>query len=196
MLNYVQTFVGRSPTIYTTANSSPEEYDERLKNAFEAAAFLANEQWLTSTTGGSLSVIYDAGLPTELPRISEVGIALISILLAIFLAGLLATALYSNRTPRWTNRLDSLAMMQLGAAVADRLPLVVIEDSRPVKVLDETPGWIGDECSEQDGIGQLRLSARPPLRPRRRYRCFKHDHEKSLVRQPGRPYSRIAPPVR
>lgn len=188
ILTYVQMFIG----IRTWIVDSPSgpDYDKRLNNAFEAAAFLANEQWLTAASKtATLMVSYDPGEPTQVPHISKAGIILISCLLGIYLAGLLATAVYSSWAPRWASRLDSLVMMQYGAAVADQLSMKVIADSQLVKVLDETPGWLGDASGEGDLVGELRLGARTPLRAKRRYICFEHDHETSPERKTRPPAS-------
>lgn len=175
LLAYVQAFIG--PVSYGPGVSVLQSvYDERLKNAFEAAAFLANEQWLTTAaTQVTLAVSYDAGNPTQVPNISEAGIVIVSLLLAIYLIGLLATATYSSWNPRWTSHLDSLAMMQLGAAISDRLPLRVVADSHLMKTLDETPGWVGDGGCDEGAVGELRLGARSQLRAKRRYACYEHD---------------------
>lgn len=190
ILMYVQMFIG-SRTWITDSPSSPD-YDKLLNNAFEAVAFLANEQWLTAASDfTTLTVRYDPGEPTQVPHISKAGTILISCLLSIYLAGLLATAVYSGWAPRWASRLDSLVMMQYGAAVADQLSMKVIADSQLVKVLDETPGWLGDASGEGDLVGELRLGARTPLRAKRRYICFEHDHETSPERKTRPPASHV-----
>ncbi|KAK4610169.1 hypothetical protein CLAFUW4_14196 [Fulvia fulva] len=55
----------------------------RISNAFNAAAFLANEAWMTSpTVDATLDVYYDEGADTLVPVISTAGIVTISLLLA------------------------------------------------------------------------------------------------------------------
>ncbi|KAK3676798.1 hypothetical protein LTR78_003575 [Recurvomyces mirabilis] len=183
LLEYVQTFIGpRATTGYTSPNQPP--YDKLLANAFEAAAFLANEQWLTSAKQTTLTVSYDAGIPRQALHISEAAIILISILLGIYLAALLGVAFYSNRDPRWTNRLDSLVMMQYGAAIADTLPMNVVADRGGLAILDEAPGWVGDVNDiGQASVGMLGLGGTTPLRARKRYMCFEHDHEGEAVQK-------------
>ncbi|KAK4552849.1 hypothetical protein LTR86_009981 [Recurvomyces mirabilis] len=181
LLEYVQTFIGpRTTTGYISPNEPP--YDKLLANAFEAAAFLANEQWLTSARETTLTVSYDAGILRQALHIPKAAIMLISILLGIYLAALISVAVYSNRGPRWTNRLDSLAMMQYGAAISDRLPINVVADRDGLEILDEAPGWIGDHHGDAS-IGVLGLGGTTPLRARRRYTCFEHDHEGEAVQE-------------
>ncbi|KAK5721864.1 hypothetical protein LTR15_006457 [Elasticomyces elasticus] len=180
LLSYVQLFIA-DPGM-GSSNPRGAHYDDILANAFEAAAFLANEQWLTSARVARFSVNYDAGVPSQALHISEAGIILISVLLSIYLAALFGVAMYSNRDPRWTNRLDSLVMMQYGAAIADRLPMNIIVDRQRMHVLDETPGWIGDVMDEDRSVGELGLGGAEPLRAGRRYRCFEHDDERERMR--------------
>jgi hypothetical protein len=108
------------------AGSSPEV----VNNAFEAAAFLANEAWLVqSTPNPTLSVNFDLGADTEIPVISLAGIILISVLLLIYLVALCALAIYSVSTPVWTATLDAYDMMRIGAAVSvDCVPLMYERD--------------------------------------------------------------------
>ncbi|KAF2210249.1 hypothetical protein CERZMDRAFT_99664 [Cercospora zeae-maydis SCOH1-5] len=60
----------------------------------------------------------------------------------------------------WTSRLDAFTMMQLGAAIAEHLPLQLADDAHMVQILDEVPGWIGDggkhsEADTTDYTGYL-----------------------------------------
>ncbi|KAI5364563.1 Putative major facilitator, sugar transporter, major facilitator superfamily [Septoria linicola] len=148
---YVQMFVGPD---YGVAEKGPA-YDDRLSNAFEAAAFLANELWLTSEDDATLTVCYDPGAGIQVSHISSPGMILISVLLGIYLVALLATAIYGNWGGHWTSRLDSFTMMQLGAAIADKLPLQLANNTDKIRILDETPGWVGDvqEHPDIDAIG-------------------------------------------
>jgi hypothetical protein len=146
---------------------------ETITNAFEAAAFLANEAWLVKSTGDpTLFVSYDLGMDTDVPIISKGGIILVSILLSIFLVTLLALAIYSTRTPVWTSNLDAFAMMRIGASMPDKLSLVYVRDSDKVAILDELPGWIGDATEGHGGIGDLGLGAKTHLRKTRKIRCY------------------------
>ena len=142
-----------------------------LSNAFNAAAFLANEAWLTTLQNGQLcegTVQYDLGAPSRKPSISITGIAVISTLLTLYLGCLFAIALYSYSSPRWTSQLDSLAMMRIGAAMADEISLEVNGDDSKLTTLDRTPGFIGDVTKGPGDIREIglgfygRLSMRKP----------------------------------
>src|SRR5213075_811890 len=63
---------------------------ERLTNAFDAAAFLANQAWMLYRPGyrKTLAVSYDRGEDTQVPSMSNAGIVLISVLLVLYLAAL------------------------------------------------------------------------------------------------------------
>lgn len=119
-----------------------------MQNALHAAVILASQSWLMShTREGSLTVLYDKGLDSERPKISDVGVVLISILLAIDLSLLLALAVYIRFSHTWTAAFDSSAMMRLGAARAPEIPLQIgsheaEEEAR--RVLEQMPGWVGD----------------------------------------------------
>ncbi|KAF8801745.1 hypothetical protein BYT27DRAFT_7261657 [Phlegmacium glaucopus] len=146
---------------------------ERIKNAFESAAFLANEAWLkNSITYPTFTVSYDAGADTMVPAISRAGIILISLLLAMDLLSLLAMALYSARTPCWTDQLDAFAMMRIGAAIAESIPFRVADTTDRIKVLDEMPGWVGDVTEGKGKVGELGIGASTPLRGRRKYASY------------------------
>jgi hypothetical protein len=175
LVDYVQLFI--ASTSPYAMDGQRDTYDQLLDNAFEAAAFLANEQWLTKAFSPNLNVNYDKGTSIQIPHISTTGIYLVSILLSIYLVALLAMTIYSILSPRWAKQLDSLVMMQYGAAIADHLPFNIVANSQKMNVLDDTPGWLGDANGSASGVGQLGLGALTPLQARRRYRCFEHDHE-------------------
>lgn len=156
----------------------------RIVNALEAAAFITNEVWMVDDpriTSRQLTVNSDMGEDTQKPGISDVGIAIVSILLLVDLFCLAALALYSARVPRWTEQLDSFAMMRLGAAMADDLPLQVANKAERISILDETPGCIGDTTGGEGTVGELGIGAKTPLRARRRYTCYEGDHESGDV---------------
>ena len=153
---------------------------ERIKNAFTSAAFLANEAWMLNPAGtgdGSLWVTYDLGADSQIPVISKTGMIVISTLLGLDLLCLLALAIYSSWTPRWTGQLDSFAMMRIGAALNDQISLSVSNDKSKVRVLDETPGWIGDATGGEGPVGELGVGAPVPLKRNRRYRCYEGDYD-------------------
>lgn len=142
-----------------------------MQNALHAAVILASKVWLTSITG-RLTVMYDLGQDSERPKISSAGVILLSILLAIDLFLLLALATYISFSYTWTSYFDSSAMMRLGAARSDELPLQIISTEREEKtraVREQVPGWVGDARPDDD-VGVLAIGATAPLKPGRRYR--------------------------
>ncbi|KAK7007421.1 hypothetical protein R3P38DRAFT_3281712 [Favolaschia claudopus] len=148
---------------------------ERIQNTFTSAAFLANEAWMMSLdpAAGRLGVTYDYGADTQIPVISTKAIILLSALLGVFLSSLLALAIYGTWYPHWTPSLDSFAMLRIGASLADQFPgpLVIVEDADSCKVLDDTPGWIGDASGGMGAVGELAVGADTPLLRNRRYHC-------------------------
>ncbi|KAM3421503.1 hypothetical protein BST61_g1895 [Cercospora zeina] len=148
---YVQMFIGPE----TRDDNRGPSYETKLENAFEAAAFLANERWLTAPSRATLTVKYDAGAPLQVPHISRAGMIFISVLLSIYLVSLLA--------------------MALGAAIAEHLPFQLANDTHKVRIPDEIPGWIGDggEHPEDDTtVGEIGLGASGALRLTKRYKCY------------------------
>jgi hypothetical protein len=148
---------------------------ERLRNAYTAAAFLANQAWMQEMDGmnpKSLYITYDLGGDTSVPVISHKGVILISVLLLLYLLSLLSMATYATVFPRWTSQLDSFAMMRIGAAVPDKFPLLIAPRVSSIKALDETPGWLGDEVDDTEDIGRLGLGASGKLRGGRMYASY------------------------
>lgn len=164
------------------------QYDtERLSNAFTVATFLANQAWMLNNVdvgSHSLYISYDLGADTEVPVISEAGIRLVSALLGLDLLALLAMAFYAYLSPRWTDQLDAFTMMRLGAAMADKVPLMVGRQTDKIKVLDEIPGWIGDTAEKDEEIGRLGLGAPVTVNRKRRYICYEGDKEEVSVVRP------------
>jgi hypothetical protein len=102
----------------------------------------------------SLSVNYDLGADTQVPAISKGGLIFVSLLLGLYILILIPLAIYAARTPRWTAQLDSFAMIRIGAAVADSLPLAVGKNKSTIRGLDEIPGWVGDASEETEPLGR------------------------------------------
>lgn len=152
---------------------------EESREAFNAAAFLAN-QVLMDASSGSLIISMDKGADSQIPDLSSAGLILISVLLGLHLSVLIMLAVYSSRTPRWTNQLNSFAMMRIGASVADRVPLLVGQKTDKIKALDEMPGWIGDSSTKDDRVGRLALGGPVMLSTRinRRFECYEGDNDK------------------
>ncbi|KAK2814064.1 hypothetical protein FQN50_000468 [Emmonsiellopsis sp. PD_5] len=162
---------------------------ETLDNSFSAAAFLANQAWMQESGGrawGSLRVYHDAGTDILKPHISLAGIITISIFLGIFLSALLALATYGAFSPRWTEQLDSFAMLRIGGTVSTKVPLL-LGDKDNVKVLDEIPGAMGEAPSEDPERRGIGLGGPGELVSGRRYLSYSHEpgYRASLPRNPA-----------
>ncbi|PPJ60629.1 hypothetical protein CBER1_03664 [Cercospora berteroae] len=171
IFDYVQMHIGPK----TGKDGRGPTYEAKLNNAWEAAAFLANERWLKSGQRATLTVNYDPGAPIQTPHISTPGMICISVLLSIYLVSLLAMAVYGNWNPHWTSRLDAFTMMQLGAAISEYLPLQLANNTRIIRILDEVPGWVGDSSEQPEddaAVGRIGLGASGTLRAGKRYKCY------------------------
>ncbi|OQE19329.1 hypothetical protein PENFLA_c019G09299 [Penicillium flavigenum] len=98
----------------------------------------------------------DMGKDTSIPTFSVGGIVTVSVLLGLYLFILMGLGYYSARTPRWTEQLDSFAMMGIGASVADDVPLLA-GVSNYVAILDKIPGAMGNSAPGHERIGKLAL---------------------------------------
>ena len=100
------------------------------------AMFAANEALLT-TTGAqgwlsfSRSIYSSAGYEIEKPVKSIAAIVVVSVLLLVQVAGVVALAAYNASFPTWTTTLDALAMAKIGRELQDNGGLV------PLGVRDE-----------------------------------------------------------
>lgn len=72
-----------------------EESADSIPLAFAGAAFLANQELLSSQAGGWY-IYQDLGIDMDLPSISREGIIVISILMGLYLVPLLAFSLYAD----------------------------------------------------------------------------------------------------
>lgn len=146
---------------------------ESIANAFTSAAFIANEVWLThAKSGPGWWVKYDLGADTLVPVISPAGIIVVSVLLGTFLASLLGLAIYSARSPRWTEQLDAFAMLRIGASIADDIQFRPTSDDRQVRALDELPGWVGDATGGEGELGALALGGSGKLGKERKFAAY------------------------
>jgi len=170
---YVKAFLKNEG--YDGLNDELDE-DGRITNALLSAAYLALEAWMDHpySRSGS-SVTFDLGADIHIPVISKTGMVLISVLLGLDLACLLGLAIYSSLTRTWTDQFDAFAMMRLGAAMHEKVPLHVSYSHSRVKVLDTTSGFVGDgpEARSKGSIRQLTLGANVPVQRQRQYRCYK-----------------------
>ena len=86
-------------------------------------------------------------------------------LLAIDLMLLLVAAIYISFLYILAEALDSLAIMRLGAARANELPLQVILSEVKDKtraMLEQMPGWVG-AARPSDEVGTMAIRATVPL---------------------------------
>lgn len=150
-------------------------------NIFTAAAFLSNKQWVESLRP-LYSIYQDPGSEMTIPDVSLTGLIVISVLFGLYLLLLLALSLYGSWIPRWTHRLDSFAMLRLGAALGEGfLPLVVVHRTDDIKELDEIPGVIRDvgpvSADAIIPVNRIGLWGGKPLQSSRRYECHGADNE-------------------
>ena len=141
-----------------------------MQNALHLAAILAS-QVLLNLPDGQLTVWQDMGHDSIRPKIPPAGMILLSVLLSIDLLLLLVAAIYISFSYTWAEALDSSAMMRLGAARADELPLQVSSSEVKEKtraMLERMPGWVGD-ARPNDEVGTVEIGATVPLKTGRRY---------------------------
>ncbi|CAG8403128.1 unnamed protein product [Penicillium salamii] len=79
----------------------------------------------------------------------------------------------------WLQTLDSFAMLRIGASISEKVPLLATQHVDRIKVLDETPGWIGN--SSEGKVGKLSLGGELSLRKTKRY--ISYDTKKEVVQQ-------------
>lgn len=144
-------------------------------DTFAASAFLANEIWLTYYDD-SISVSYDLGADHQVPTMSLAGMIVISALLGIYLSFLLAMAFYSCKTGLWTSQFDAFAMLRLGSALSENVPLLLSRDNNKISVLDELPGWVGDGSLDSH-VGALIVGAESRLKERKRFTSYENEVE-------------------
>jgi hypothetical protein len=156
---------------------APDYRLTELTSAFGTAVFLANEAWLVSSRQyevGSWYVYTNSGVAMIIPAISRAGMILVSSLWAVYIACLLGFAVYSARSPRWTNTLDAFAMMRVGVAARDeRIALKVGFKTQTIEALDDLPGMMGDATGGEGEVGVLGLGAPTPLNGVRLYESYK-----------------------
>ncbi|KAJ5833675.1 hypothetical protein N7474_001986 [Penicillium riverlandense] len=153
----------------------------QIPNAFTSAAFLSNKHLIESMEA-SWTISQDLGSEMEIPGISLGGVVVVSVLMGLYLLPLLALALYASRYPRWTRRLDSFAMLRLGASMGKEVfPMLVAYDKNAIKELDEIPGVVRDighsSGTEIISVASIGLGGGKPLQKLRRYQCFEGDEE-------------------
>jgi hypothetical protein len=155
--------------------------EDRFPLVFTAAAFLSNKQMLESAPG-QWWIHQDLGAKMDIPTISLAGIIVGSVMMALYIIPLVGLSFYADWFPRWTERLDSFAMLRFGAAIGDKLlPLRVARRPDQIPVLDEIPGTVRDvsipDGDEVPQVGTLRLGDGRPLQRHRRYEAFRECDE-------------------
>lgn len=161
-----------------------------LENAWTAGLYIVNEAWIKAAKVsdiGWFDILSDPGKDTSIPTISLAALLVISALLFIYLVSLLSVASYAAFVPRWTQSMNGFAMMRIGSAIADRVPLLVTYREQEISAMDDLPGWIGssaltDECgvaNQQDDFitAQLELGSPHALRSKQKYTCYPADYE-------------------
>jgi hypothetical protein len=84
---------------------------------FTQAVFYANKAALTraaATEKYCRTLLIDAGAEAEIPQIYPAALGILSVIIALHLAGLIALAYYASKQPTWTETLDAFAMLKLG----------------------------------------------------------------------------------
>ncbi|KAI9851606.1 MAG: hypothetical protein M1838_003200 [Thelocarpon superellum] len=164
---------GRMPFVEATDWLSLFYQNGAMQNSLHAAVILASQLWMTgpSSTVPGQPVLYDPGVDTPKPQMSQAAMIIISLLIGIDLCLLLALATYTSFSYTWTSSFDSFAMMRIGAANAEDLPLLLGDGERTMRVLGALRGWVGDAEPDAE-VGRLEVGAAAPLRPRRKYQAF------------------------
>lgn len=180
-------FRGYATNLMITRYITNFELDnDTLSNAFTSAALIANQIWLAHNTdsnivGKSLSINFDMGADSQVPTLSRAGMIAASVVMGLFLAILFVLVLYSLWTPRWTSRLDAFAMIRIGAAMPDRLPLSIGRNADAITELDDNPGWAGDAAEDDEFVRRLGLGAPGIIHRKRRYECYVGDAQQLTI---------------
>lgn len=144
--------------------------EDRVRAALTAAAFMADEIWLTDPlVRGTLAVVVDEGVDVVAPVMPLAGVIVGSLLLGVFLGALWALLVFAarQRRARWTPTLDAWAMLRMGAGVGVGA-FVVTTMGKEEDVLDALPGFMGDARPEGD-VGRLGVGAGAELSWKRKY---------------------------
>ncbi|MCJ1392786.1 hypothetical protein MMC18_005657 [Xylographa bjoerkii] len=150
---------------------------DSMRATLTNSIFLSNQAMITQGAScASLTIASDAGEDTQIPAISRTGIIIISVFLGLDLLALTTMALYAYHTRTWTESLDGFAMMRLGAALVDQVPLMVGLEPDKIRVLDEIPGWVGDATPDEEA-GTLHVGALGEIREGREYHCYENNSD-------------------
>lgn len=147
---------------------SEAEYDFRVEeyntgHVNDQDLYLQNEKWYkTARVIQSIASVFTIPLASTVcshatvvclqhcteeraPNVTLAGTIVVYILIGFNLLGLLATAIYATWFPHWTGSLDTFNMLRLGSSISEHVPLKVSVNDDGVHVLDELPGWLGED---------------------------------------------------
>ena len=125
--------------------SAPPEASELL----ETAMFFANKELLTSTAtqfwfDSGRKIWYSPGSLIIRPSVSPAALGVISTLIFLQVAALLALLWYIYTVPTWTSSLNSVAVAQLTRRLADDdLPAIGRLDDKSLRKLEQLDGVVG-----------------------------------------------------
>ncbi|KAI7157093.1 hypothetical protein KC349_g5825 [Hortaea werneckii] len=126
-------------------DTTPPEAGELL----ETAMFFANKELLTSTASqlwftSGRKIWYSPGSLIIRPSVSPAALGVISTLIFLQIAALLALLWYIYTVPTWTSSLNSVAVAQLTRQLADDdLPAIGRLDDKSLRKLEELDGVVG-----------------------------------------------------
>ena len=177
--NWNSTMAALTITNFYSARAilDPSRARELPYSAFDPMEARARE------TPFALPIYSSPGLRSQKLHISFTAIIIISLLILLQLAGLLALGVYTSMQHTWTASLDGFALLRMGKAMRDALPLISAADGKQADVLDSTEGWIGDE-DEGDEVSSdrlLQVGGSGRVMSQARYRT-KREPEKSVER--------------
>lgn len=168
--NWLGLFWSNDTSVYRYENGEKSVMERTLT----AAVYLAHKVWFLDGNRGfrNFGIELDIGNDVFMPVISTAGIIVISVLLGIFLLGLIAVAGYVSSVPTFTATVDAFVMLRLGAelSVDDSTgPLPALSaNAMSMDALDLKPGWFGDGKPDEE-VGRVELGANARLRNGREY---------------------------
>ncbi|KAI7502635.1 hypothetical protein KC347_g8904 [Hortaea werneckii] len=137
--------------------TTPPEASELL----ETAMFFANKELLTSTASqfwltSGRKIWYSPGSLIIRPSVSPAALGILSTLIFLQVAALLALLWYIYTVPTWTSSLNSIAVAQLTRRVSDDdLPDIGRLDDKSLRKLEQLDGVVGvmqeDEIEQEKG---------------------------------------------
>ena len=110
---------------------------------------------------------------------SAASLRALSLLMLLQVLGLLLFAAYSVSQPTWTSFLDDFAALKIGAALADRIPLVSALPAKDVAPLGKNSGYIGDDGDDADSLRTVIVGGFGRPRKHIPYRCVNSETKSS-----------------